>query len=292
MYFIAEVSSNHNRDIERAIRFVDCAADAGCSAVKFQLFRVEKLFAPEILSKSDEHRRRKQWELPLEFIPRLADHTHNRGMQFCCTPFDLEAVEALEPWVDFYKVASYELLWDGLLQKCAESGKPLVLSTGMATVDEIAHAVEVVTRSGGSDRLTLLHCVSGYPTPVDEANLAAIETLRNRFGCPVGWSDHTVSRAVIHRAVNHWQAAMVEFHLDLDREGEEYAGGHCWLPEQIGNVIKEIKLGTTADGDGEKVPLPSELADREWRADPADGLRPLITIRERWEPPQVDAGGR
>ncbi len=282
--FVAEVSSNHNRDLERSLQFIDAAAASGCTAVKFQLFRIERLFAPEILSKSKAHRDRKRWELPVEFIPELARYSRDRGIAFCCTPFDLEAVELLEPWVDFFKVASYELLWDPLLEQCAMSGKPVVLSTGMANLEEIDHAVEVVERAGGREKLTLLHCVSGYPTPAKEANLSAIETMRDRFGCSVGWSDHTVNPGVIQRAIHRWGASMVEFHLDLDRHGEEFSAGHCWLPDQISRVIEEVSEGIGADGRGVKAPVSTEQDDRDWRADPSDGLRPLRRVRGQWEP--------
>src|SRR5665213_4551274 len=134
--FIAEASSNHDRDLSRALAFVDAAADAGCDAVKFQLFKIDRMFAPEILSQSEKHRERRQWELPLAHLAPLAERCLKRGIQFSCTPFYLEAVEELRPFVAFYKVASYELLVDDLLKACGRSGKPVVLSTGMATMDE------------------------------------------------------------------------------------------------------------------------------------------------------------
>ena len=280
--FIAEVSSNHSRDLERSLAFIDCAAEIGCAAVKFQLFRVDQLFSHEILSKSEEHRNRKEWELPLEFLPELAARCIEKNIQFSCTPFYLDAVAQLEPHVAFYKVASYELLWDDLLSACARTGKPVILSTGMATMDEIRHAVDVLRRNGCVSP-TLLHCTSAYPTPYAEANLAAIETIRQATGCEVGWSDHTVEPGVIHRAIHHWGATVVEFHLDLDGQGEEFAAGHCWLPDQIAAVIGDVNKGLGADGNGFKEPVPSELPDRLWRADPADGLRPLKEIREQWK---------
>ena len=280
--FIAEVSSNHSRDLERSLAFIDCAAEIGCAAVKFQLFRVDQLFSHEILSKSEEHRNRKEWELPLEFLPELAARCIEKNIQFSCTPFYLDAVAQLEPHVAFYKVASYELLWDDLLSACARTGKPVILSTGMATMDEIRHAVDVLRRNGCVSP-TLLHCTSAYPTPYAEANLAAIETIRQATGCEVGWSDHTVEPGVIHRAIHHWGASVVEFHLDLDGQGEEFAAGHCWLPDQIAAVIGDVNKGLGADGNGFKEPVPSELPDRLWRADPADGLRPLKEIREQWK---------
>ncbi len=279
--FVAEVSSNHHRDLGRCLAFIDKAAAIGCDAVKFQLFRIRELFAPEILARSEMHRRREAWELPGEFLPRLAARCGERGLQFGCTPFYLEAVPELLPFVDFFKIASYELLWDDLLISCGETGKPVVLSTGMATLQEIASAVEVSRKAGCHD-LTLLHCVSGYPTPADQCNLAAIQTLREKFMCKVGWSDHTVSPAVVHRAVHRWGAQMVEFHLDLDGQGEEFSSGHCWLPETIGPVIAGVHEALLADGAADKLPAPIELPDREWRADPADGLRPLRHVRKAW----------
>ena len=276
--FIAEASSNHGRDLDRARAFVDAAADAGCDAVKFQLFKIDRMFAPEILRQSPKHRARADWELPLDHLAPLAEHCSARKIQFSCTPFYLEAVAELAPFVDFYKVASYELLVTDLLKACAESGKPVVLSTGMATVDEIATAAGTLISAGATD-ITLLHCVSAYPTPAGEANLSAIQQLRDMTGLKVGWSDHTRRPTVIERAVHRWGASAVEFHLDLDGEGAEYAAGHCWLPEEIAPVIARIRESGAADGNGFKGPQPSELSDRDWRADPVDGMRPLRHIR-------------
>jgi N-acetylneuraminate synthase len=280
--FIAEVSSNHSRDLERSIRFIDEAVKAGCSAVKFQLFKIDQLFSPEILERSEKHRNRKDWELPLEFIPELAQHCHDVGIEFSCTPFYLDAVSELEPYVAFYKIASYELLWDDLLVACAQTGKPVIISTGMATKDEIKHAVAVLHKNGCSNP-TLLHCTSAYPTPYKEANLEAINTIREATGCEVGWSDHTVEPAVIHRATHRWGSRVIEFHLDLDGKGEEYEAGHCWLPDEISSVINDIQKGIDADGRGVKEPVPSELSDRLWRADPSDGLRPMKEIRGKYK---------
>jgi sialic acid synthase SpsE len=280
--FIAEASSNHDRDLSRALAFVDAAAEAGCDAVKFQLFKIDRMFAPEILARSAKHRARRDWELPREHLAPLAERCLARGIAFSCTPFYLEAVEELRPFVAFYKIASYELLVDGLLEACARTGKPVVLSTGMATMEEIVRAACVLHDAGASD-VTLLHCVSAYPTPAGEANLSAMAAIRTATGYPVGWSDHTRRPAVIERAVHRFDARTVEFHLDLDGEGAEYAAGHCWLPHEIAPVIARIREGLTADGEGFKGPQPSELSDRDWRADPRDGMRPLSHVRAAFE---------
>jgi N-acetylneuraminate synthase len=277
--FIAEVSSNHGRDLQRSLDFIRSAARAGCSAVKFQLFKIDELFAPQTLPEAERERRR-QWELPLSFLPDLAACCQAEQIEFSCTPFYLQAVKELEPFVDFFKVASYELLWNDLLAACAETGKPVVLSTGMATMDEVLAAVDVLRRHG-CQQPQLLHCTSAYPTPPDEANLAAIETLRRATGCEVGWSDHTVEPAVLYRAIHRWGASCVEFHYDLDGCGEEFQGGHCWLPQQISEVIRNVNTGLAADGYAGKAPTASEWSERSWRADPADGLRPLQSTRQQ-----------
>ncbi len=279
--FLAEISSNHNRDLERCFSFIDTAARVGCAGVKFQLFRVDDLFAPEILLRSAAHRKRQKWELPLSFIPEIKTRCHERNVSFGCTPFYLKAVEYLAPYVDFLKIASYELLWTDLLRECAGAGKPIYLSTGMATLSEVARAVEVLL-SAGCNELTVLHCVSAYPARSENCNLAVIDTMRRAFGCSVGWSDHTVNPGVIFRAVHRWGAEAVEFHLDLDGHGEEFAAGHCWLPDQIAQVITAVASGIRADGTGEKEPADTEAKERLWRADPSDGLRPTLPVRQDW----------
>ncbi len=277
--FIAEVSSNHNKDLKRCNRFIETAKDIGSDAVKFQLFKIDRLFAPEVLKTNAAIRKRKDWELPVEFIPLLSKRCHELGMEFSCTPFYLEAVEELRPYVDFFKVASYEILRLDLIRLCAKTGLPVILSTGMATLDEISQAVDVLKGSGAKD-FTLLHCVSSYPARAEDSNLSAIRLLKEKFGCSVGWSDHTVLEEVIYRAAYRWEAEVIEFHLDLDGKGEEFDIGHCWLPDKIAAVIKGVKNGLLSDGFGLKAPAISEMRERDWRADPGDGMRPLLKTRK------------
>jgi len=300
--FIAEVSSNHNGDLDRCLRFIDVAAVLGCWGVKFQLFRVDKLFTPvAIRYKRDQEGlsldERRAWELPLEFLPHIKERCQERGVKFGCSPFYLEAVEELKPYVDFYKVASYEILWMELLKTVGNGNKPVMLSTGMATETEVLNAAQAI-RKRTAHPLTVFHCVSQYPAPVDECNLRIVLSLRGILrnegiaNASVGWSDHTVNPAVIYRAVWEWGAQVIEFHLDLDGTGPEYRYGHCWLPEQIGPVIINLEQTKAMDGCGIKAPRPCEEEERMWRADPGDGLRPLKFVRRMLEPATLPHYGR
>jgi len=280
--FIAEISSNHHNDLNRCLKFIDTAAETGCGAVKFQLFKIDELFAPEVVRKRPDLQARRKWELSPAFLPHLAKRCKQRNIKFSCTPFYLKAVDELEPFVEFFKIASYELLWNDLLAACARTGKPVILSTGMATLKEVRKSVQTLQNSGCED-ITLLHCTSFYPALPQNCNLAAINTLRKIPRCGIGWSDHSVSPAVIYRAIHRWGATTIEFHLDLEGEGEEYSGGHCWLPHEIKPVIDTVKMGFSADGSGEKKPDSCEINEREWRADPSDGLRPLIKTRDTFK---------
>lgn len=280
MEFIAEVSSNHNSDLHRCFEFVQAAAKIGCDGVKFQLFSIDELFAKEALDCFKELRERRQWELSEEFIPEISKVCKQYNIKFICTPFYLKAVNVLDPYVDAFKIASYEILWTDLLISCAKTKKPMIISTGMATLEEVRNAADIVFNSGCED-LTLLHCTSNYPTLPKDCNLQAINTMRSVLPKKIkyGWSDHTVNTGVIHRAIHKYDAKVIEFHLDLDGKGKEYQMGHCWLPNQIEPLIKSVKDAYLADGDGNKTPRQSESHERMWRADPIDGLRPLKSIR-------------
>lgn len=280
---IAEISSNHNRNLDRAKDLVRAAAKAGANAVKFQLFELEKLFAPEVLKASPEHRSRKSWELPRDFVEPLAAEAHKLGMSFGCTPFDLEAANFLESRVDFFKISSYELLWHDLLAVCGLSGKPVILSTGMANESEVTSGFTQLRDSGCKD-IALLHCVSAYPAPREETNLSAIRTLREQYKVPTGWSDHSHDPSVVRRAVHKWGASVLELHFDLEGEGFEAGSGHCWLPHELAALTEELREDSELDGSGVKQPTASELSDVSWRADPFDGLRPLLKLRSTIKP--------
>lgn len=276
--YIAEVSSNHDQDLDRIIKFIDKSSEIGCDAVKFQLFKVEELYAQETIESMPQILERKKWELPIEFFPAIKERCRERNIMLGCTPFYLDAVDELEEYVDFYKVASYELLWHDLIRKCAQKNQPLILSTGMANMEEILNANEVIKKINKKN-YSFLHCASSYPVKIEETNLAAIKYLKEQLGCEIGWSDHSKNKVVILSAALKWGAKIFEFHIDLDQDGAEYASGHCWLPDELCEVIKLLEVSILADGIPEKKPGITESKDRDWRADPSDGLRPLKKIR-------------
>lgn len=277
---IAEISSNHNRDLDRACALIEAANSAGATAVKFQLFELEKLFSREVLESSSQHRDRKSWELPRDFIPVLANKAHSLGLLFGCTPFDLDAARFVQPYVDFLKIASYEILWVDLIRACGGMGKSVIVSTGMANESEVGAAVTALRDSGCED-FALLHCVSSYPAPRTETNLRAIKTLRERFNVTTGWSDHSHDMSVVLRSISRWGASVIELHFDLDGEGAEAVGGHCWLPSELKALTTALYSEALLDGSGKKEPAESELRDLDWRADPSDGLRPLLPLRQK-----------
>jgi len=280
--WIAELGNSHNGSLDCALKLIGLAAAAGATAVKFQLFRIDKMFAPEILSRSPAHRARAKYELPLEWLQPLLERSRELGLSFGCTPCYLEAVEQLEPFVDFYKIASYELTWHELIGVCAQTGKRLILSTGMATLDEVKDAAGVAMRAGymATDSLAVLHCVSNYPARRVDCNLSVLRTLRDNLGpaIGIGYSDHTGLLAVVRRAIDFWGAEIIEFHLNDGESGDCEPGS--WAPVSAAVLIGCHQM---ADGDGIKQPQPSEMQERRWRRDPSDGLRPMKELRKEFK---------
>jgi len=285
--FIAEISSNHNGDLQRCIELIDATAESGCDGVKFQLFKIRELFSTEAISKKPELLKRIEWELKEEMIPALSEYSKKKGLLFSVTPFYLNGVDILEPYVDFFKIASYELLWKDLFKKCASTGKPLVFSVGMSIPEEIKFALDTL-KSSNVNEIIILHCNSAYPTPVKDVNLSAIQTMRNNYSSYLpgkkiefGWSDHTKLDSVMLSSILQYDSKMIEFHIDLDGTGYEYKTGHCWLPSDIARIINMVNEAKSAVGDGIIAPSESENIEREWRADPTDGLRPLLKTRSK-----------
>lgn len=279
--FIAEVSSNHNRDLNRCIKIIEAAKECGFDAIKFQIFKIDELFTPNILKQYAHIAQRKEWEFPLDFLPHIREHCNKIDLKLGVTPFYIDAVRICDPYVDFFKVASYELMWDQLHLEISRSGKPVIISSGMATLEELQRAQSNYKQGPLFEQPSFLHCVSAYPANPENVNLGAIETMRLNLKTPIGWSDHTCDEDVILCAKLKYEAEIFELHFDLDGEGKEAVVGHCWLPKKARRVIDRCNKIELYFGDGRKTPNIEEQNERLWRADPTDGLRPTLEARQK-----------
>jgi sialic acid synthase SpsE len=276
---IAEVCSNHNNNIERCFKLIDSAKKIGCYAVKFQLFRLDKLFHSSFIKKNKLYKLKKR-ELDLNFIPKLSAYCKKKKIKFGCTPFDLESVDQLAPYVDFFKISSYEILWKDLLLKVINKKKQTIISTGMTNEKEFKETIKIVNNVLNKKKIVFLHCVSSYPAKINECNLNSIPYLKRKYKFQIGWSDHTVSPLLIYKLYKQYDVRLFELHFDLDGKGWEFKDSkHCWLPNDINNLIGFINNEKKIEGRYHKQPSLSEHTERLYRTDPIDGLRPNIKKR-------------
>ena len=261
-FVAAEIGINHNGDIEIAKKLVDAAALGGCDAVKFQKRTVDVVYTAEELAKPRESpfgKTNGDLKRGLEFgaaayeeLDRYCRSKHMMWYASCCDEASVDFIERFQP--PCYKIASASLTDDALLRRHRRYGRPIILSTGMSTLEEIDHAIDVL----GTDDLIILHCTSTYPSQVEELNLAAIQTLRERYGVPVGYSGHEVGLAPTLAAAATG-ACMVERHMTLDRAmwGSDHAASV--EPQGIWRLVKDIRAVEKARGTGVKCLWPSEV---------------------------------
>lgn len=269
-FIIAEAGSNHDRNFDQALLLIDVAADAGADAVKFQIFSADKIAARTTSSIAslagdqfgeygkDLHELYKKVELPTEWLPHLKKYADEKGILFTATPFHEEAVDLLEKInVPFYKIASFELVHLPLIRYAAKTGKPIILSTGMATMEEIDEAITAL-KEAGNEKYAFLHCSIGYPPPMKHINLAAMDTMRNHLECPIGYSDHTLGITIPIAAVARG-AKIYEKHYTCDKAltGPDH---HFALdPDELKIMVKAIRDTERAIGSAQKAPTQSEL---------------------------------
>lgn len=239
-FIIAEVGVNHNGSVDLAKHLLSVAKACGADAVKFQLFDAEKLGRPEI----------KHLELSRDDMMNLYGRCNALGIEFMCTPFDVESLEFLVPLLKRIKISSGCIGNVPLLEAARDSGLPVILSTGMSNEDDIARALDILGAA------TLLHCTSSYPCPLEDVNLRAMERLRC-FGYPVGYSDHTDGILVPLAAVA-MGATVLEKHLTLSRNMEGPDHFASIEPKRFAKMVFEIRSLEKALGDGVKRPMPSE----------------------------------
>lgn len=264
-YVIAEIGLNHNGDVDLAKRLVDIAADAGAEAVKFQK-RTPEISTPEHMRDVPrdtpwgtmsylEYRHRVEFDR--EQYVEIGDHATMRGLHWFASPWDVPAAEFLEDLgVVAHKVASASVTDHELLRFLASTGTPIILSTGMSTLEQIDAAVEIL----GRDDLVILHATSTYPLPPEEANLRMIPVLRERYpGVPIGYSGHERGLQISLAAVT-LGAVAVERHITLDRAmwGSDHAAS--LEPTGLEHLVRDIRVIEQALGDGVKRVMPGELA--------------------------------
>ena len=267
VFIIAEIGCNHGGDMEIAKRLVDAALEAGADAAKFQSFVPEEMITTDAPKADYQVRATGTEESQFERLRRmmldrdqhleLKGYCEEKGIIFCSSPFDIQSAEMLDGLgVPFFKLASGEITNFPLLERIASMQRPLMLSTGMADGEEVREALEVLGPEM-REKTVLLHCVSSYPSPPEEANLRAIGTLEERFGLPVGFSDHSDDISLSLAAVAAG-ARVIERHITLDRNME--GGDHkaSLEPEPFGRMVKEIRRLEQALGDGVLRCMPSE----------------------------------
>jgi N,N'-diacetyllegionaminate synthase len=266
---IAEAGVNHNGDMSLARQLIDVAAEAGADRVKFQTFNADRLVTASA-QKADyqnrttdaaesQHEMLRRLELTREMHEELIAHCNKRGIQFFSTGFDPQSIDLLaELGLDCFKIPSGEITNLPYLRHVGRYAKPVILSSGMATLDEIGAALEILQQAGTpKSRITVLHCTTEYPTPMNEVNLRAMLTIRDAFGVVVGYSDHTEGIEVAVAAVA-LGAAVIEKHFTLDRNlpGPDHKAS--LEPDELRAMVAAIRNIERALGDGIKRPGPSE----------------------------------
>lgn len=273
---IAEIGNNHEGNADVAFKLAEAAMDAGADAVKVQIIDPVRL-----VNRSEEQRiaQLTRYRLPREVFLEIGSRIRAKGGLFMASVFDCNSLAQWAPELDAIKIASGDLDFDPLLQVAARSGKPVVLSTGMSTLDEIARAADIVAKElpkgvAIADRLAVLHCVSLYPTPLEQTNLAAMATLRDSLGVTIGYSDHTlgIASALVSLGLG---ARIVEKHFTLDKNYSAFRDHALSAePAEFAELAKAFKAHAQMVGSGLR---DGDLPDAATRA---AARRGIVTTRE------------
>jgi len=261
-FIVAEIGINHNGDINLAKKLIDMAVFSGCDAVKFQKRTIELVYTPEELAKQRENPfgptngdLKRGLEFGEEQYGEIDNYCKAKGVIWFASPWDVKSVDFLEKFnVPCYKIASACLTDDELLKYVKSKGKPIILSTGMSTKEEIEHAVGIL----GEDNLILLHCNSTYPSKLEELNLKVIPWLKEKFNCPVGYSGHETG-AIEPVMATLLGACAVEKHITLDRAmwGSDHAAS--LEPNGLNTMVRHIRSIPICLGSGKKQVFESEI---------------------------------
>ncbi|MFA4955701.1 MAG: N-acetylneuraminate synthase [Candidatus Methanoperedens sp.] len=272
IFIIAEAGVNHNGSLELAKQLIDVAAEAGADAVKFQTFIAEEVVS-SVAPKAEYQKQAtdasesqldmiKKLELSKANHQELMDYAKHKNIMFLSTPFDKESVDMLvELGVPLIKISSGEITNHPFLKYISKKGLPIILSTGMSTLDEVDEAVLAIKEAGCKD-LTLLHCTSNYPVRIEDCNLRAMKTMAEAFNVPVGYSDHTPC-IVVSVAAAAMGACVIEKHFTLDKNlpGPDHKAS--LEPNELKEMVRDIRIVEKALGLTMKSPVASELEMRD-----------------------------
>ena len=266
VYIIAEAGVNHNGSFELACKLVDAAKAAGVDCIKFQTFKSKNLvshnaqkadYQKDTTGEGSQGDMLKKLELSYEEFRNLKDYCDKVGICFLSTPFDFDSIEFLNSIdMPFWKIPSGEITNYPYLVALAKTGKPIVMSTGMCDMTEIQEAINVLKKNGVKE-IKLLHCNTEYPTPFEDVNLHAMQTMKDAFGLEVGYSDHTRGIEVPIAAVA-LGATIIEKHFTLDRNMEGPDHKASLEPAELEKMVSSIRNIEEALGNGNKTPTPSE----------------------------------
>ena len=272
-FIIAEAGVNHNGKLELAYKLIDAAKEAGADAVKFQTFKADKTVSRK--AEKAEYQKQttgtlqsqyemiKRLELSLEDHKELISYCHDKNIRFLSSPFDLDSIDLLNSLgLEIFKIPSGEIVNLPYLRKIGEYNKRVIISTGMADLGEIESALNVLISSGTKkENITVLHCNTEYPTPIEDVNLKAMLTIRNAFNVKIGYSDHTLGIEVPIAAVA-MGASVIEKHFTLNKNMEGPDHRASLEPEELNAMVRAIRNIEKALGNGIKKPSPSELKNK------------------------------
>lgn len=273
-YVIAELSANHNGDLAQALKIIDAAVETGADAVKIQTYRPDTITldadGADFRIEGGLWDGKRLYDLyewahtPWEWHAELFSHARARGITLFSSPFDPTAADLLHGLgAPAYKIASFEAVDLPLIRYIAAKGKPMIISTGMADLEEITEAV-AAARAGGCQELALLHCVSGYPAPAADYNLATLSDMAARFGVPVGLSDHTLDNTTAIASVAAG-ACIIEKHMTLDRHGGGPDDSFSLEPDEFAALCRDARTAWSAMGTVDYGRKSSELGNVQFR---------------------------
>ena len=268
VFIIAEAGDNHNGDYDTALKLVDKAVEAGADCVKFQTFVTERVIS-KLAEKADyqkestgtgesQYEMVKKLELSFEQFRQIKKYCEQKKIMFLSTPFDLESIDFLQEIdIPFWKIPSGEITNLPYLEKIAHTGKDIIMSTGMCTIEEIQKAIDILKKNGAG-KMTLLHCNTEYPTPYEDVNLRAMKTMAETFGVEVGYSDHTKGIEVPIAAAA-MGAVVIEKHSTLDKNMPGPDHKASLEPDELKQMIQSVRNIEKALGSSEKKPSTSEI---------------------------------